>query len=109
MIQPEKYNFDPADVELSKMARSMAHPVRIMILRELASSGSAMGTNEIKELPMSPSTVIQHLRDLKKSGLIKGKIFGANACFWLDVESFKKVTACWRTLDELFDKSQQGQ
>ncbi|MFZ6052399.1 ArsR/SmtB family transcription factor [Halocola ammonii] len=104
MPESAKQNFDPLDVELSKLARSIAHPVRIMILRKLASEKSTMGSEQIKEMPMAPSTVIQHLRDLKKAGLIRGKIFGSNAEFWLVEDQLTKAVSSWVEFSSLLEQ-----
>jgi DNA-binding transcriptional ArsR family regulator len=101
MADSVKQNFDPSDVELSRMARSIAHPIRIMILRKLAETNAALGSEEIKAMPMAPSTVIQHLRDLKKAGLVKGKIFGSNAKFWLVQEQLERIIDSWTSISEL--------
>lgn len=45
--------------------------------------------NIVKELPLSQSTVSQHLKELKQAGLIKGDIDGANVCYCIDEKEWE--------------------
>ncbi len=46
---------------------------------------------EIVEIPqLSRATVIQHLRELKRAGLIHGKIFGTKAVYKIDFDNLNK-------------------
>ena len=47
--------------------------------------------NEIIEVPqLSQATVLQHLRELKRAGLLQGRIFGAKADYKIDIENLRK-------------------
>jgi len=54
----------------------------------------------VDELPLSQSTVSQHLKELKEAGLIKGGIEGARVCYCIDAAEWKLAQ---RSLGELFD------
>jgi predicted transcriptional regulator len=54
----------------------------------------------VDELPLSQSTVSQHLKELKQAGLIKGDIDGAKVCYCIDDKEWK---AAKESLDRLFD------
>jgi DNA-binding transcriptional ArsR family regulator len=53
----------------------------------------------VDELPLSQSTVSQHLKELKEAGLITGEIEGVKVCYCINVEEWKLAQA---TLNELF-------
>jgi predicted transcriptional regulator len=59
----------------------------------------------VDELPLSQSTVSQHLKELKQAGLIKGDIDGASVCYCIDEKEWKMAK---ERFDQLFD-SFQGQ
>lgn len=99
MVKSQKDRFKTRDIELSEFARSLGHPVRILILRAMGDQ-KILDSNSIKSFPMAPSTVIQHLRDLKKAGLVKGKIFGENARFYLDEQRFEELQKHWIQFSE---------
>jgi ArsR family transcriptional regulator, arsenate/arsenite/antimonite-responsive transcriptional repressor len=59
---------------LALYAKALGHPVRIFIL-ELLSRESCCYSGDLSEiLPMAKSTISQHLKQLKDSGLIQGEI-----------------------------------
>ena len=45
----------------------------------------------VDELPLSQSTVSQHLSELKKAGLIKGDIDGPSVCYCIDEKAWNKA------------------
>ncbi len=70
--------------DLAILAKALAHPARIAILQFLASQQSCICGDIVDELPLSQSTVSQHLSELKKAGLIKGNIDGPSVCYCID-------------------------
>lgn len=79
---------------LANLSKSIGHPTRLQILRTLAEHGGTI-EGEIVAIPnTAPTTVIQHLRELKRVGLIKGRIFGAQCKYSLNdevLDTFKKL------------------
>lgn len=43
----------------------------------------------VNKLPLSQSTVSQHLKELKAAGLIKGEIEGKKVCYCIDEKEWK--------------------
>ena len=74
MIKPEL--FDTELQELAAFAKVLAHPARLAILRYLAASKSCISGDISDHLPLSRTTVSQHLKELRKIGLIHGEIEG---------------------------------
>ena len=70
--------------ELAGFAKALAHPARIAILNFLASSGTCINGDISDEIPLSRTTVGQHLKELKKAGLIKGEIEGVRVNYCLN-------------------------
>lgn len=58
------------------MAKAIAHPARIAILRLLAHRETCATGDVVAQLPLAQSTVSEHLRVLREAGLIKGEIEG---------------------------------
>ncbi len=61
----------PEDDELAAMAKAIAHPIRVRILRMLAKKEARMCSAIVDELPLAQSTVSEHLRILKAAGLVR--------------------------------------
>ena len=58
--------------QFARYARALAHPVRVYIM-ELLSRQSCCFSGDLAEiLPIARSTLSQHLKELKNSGLIQG-------------------------------------
>lgn len=91
--------FTKAQIELAAMAKALGHPARIAILQFLATQQTCMCGDIVEELPLSQSTVSQHLKELKKVGLIKGNIDGPSVCYCIEEKNWNKVT---RIFGDLF-------
>ncbi|MCU0473728.1 MAG: helix-turn-helix domain-containing protein [Bacteroidales bacterium] len=60
---------------LANVAKALSHPVRIYILQKLSKMNSCCYSGDlVEELPVSRSTLSQHLKELKYAGLIQGEI-----------------------------------
>ena len=91
--------FTKSQNEIAALAKALGHPARIAILQFLAEQKSCMCGDIVKELPLSQSTVSQHLKELKKVGLIKGDIEGPSVCYCVDAKALAKAK---KMIDELF-------
>lgn len=83
--------FTPADVTVAKYAKALGHPARIAILRLLLERQACICGDIVEELPLSQSTVSQHLKELKEAGLIKGDIEGKKICYCVDEQAWKQA------------------
>ena len=70
--------------KIAKYAKALAHPARIAILQLLIKKQACICGDIVEELPLSQSTVSQHLKELKEAGLIKGDIEGVKVCYCID-------------------------
>ena len=84
---------DEADDELAELAKAMGHPARVKILRLLATRNSCVCGELVDELPLAQSTVSQHLKVLKDSGLIRGTISGPRTCYCLEPRALRRLKA----------------
>ncbi|HEV8080195.1 MAG TPA: metalloregulator ArsR/SmtB family transcription factor, partial [Chitinophagaceae bacterium] len=78
------FEFTIKDNRLAKYAKALAHPARIAILQLLVKKQTCICGDIVDEIPLSQSTVSQHLKELKEAGLIKGDIEGATVCYCID-------------------------
>ncbi len=63
-----------ADEKIARYAKALGHPARVFILRYLEEQCACFAGNIAEMLPMAPSTVSQHLKELKSAGLIQGEL-----------------------------------
>ena len=71
------------DEQIALVARALAHPARIRIVRLLAAQTECRGHEVFSELPLAQSTVSEHLRVLKDAGLVKSQPFGTAMLYCL--------------------------
>jgi DNA-binding transcriptional ArsR family regulator len=96
----KSFEFSVKENRLAKYGKALSHPARISILKLLAQKQTCVCGDIVDELPLSQSTVSQHLKELKESGLIKGEIEGARVCYCIDEKEWR-VAQAW--LNGLFD------
>lgn len=84
-----------ADLQaMAALFKALSHPARLQILRFLAETKSCMSGDISEELPLSRTTVNQHLYELKEAGLIQGHIDGVKVNYCIDpvkIEAFKSM------------------
>lgn len=82
-----------ADEELAGLAKALGHPARVRILRLLARRRECLCGEIVDELPLAQSTVSQHLKILKDSGLVRGSVDGPRVCYCLSEGALRRVKA----------------
>jgi len=75
------------ETTLAGLAKALAHPARIRILRLLQETPGCIGGEIVGAVGLAQSTVSEHLRILKSAGAIKGEIDGPRICYALNPAS----------------------
>ena len=97
MTSPKYQLFDKELQANASYFKALSHPARLAILNYLAETKICMTGDISRELPLSRTTVNQHLTELKEADLIKGEISGVKVNYCLNT---KKLTE----LNERFKK-----
>lgn len=94
--------FDNELQNLAAFSRIIAHPARLAILKYLAETKSCISGDISDHLPLSRTTVSQHLKELKSMGLIHGEIDGVKINYCLCApsirENFEKMKNFFETV-----------
>ncbi|HNT92101.1 MAG: winged helix-turn-helix transcriptional regulator [Bacteroidales bacterium] len=71
----KKYYSDDQE-KLARYAKALSHPVRVFVMDFLANNldKCCYSGDMAEELPIARSTLSEHLKELKKAGLIQGEI-----------------------------------
>ena len=77
--------------ELAKFAKALAHPTRIEILRLLSTQSCCFTGDLVEVLPIAQSTISQHLKELKKAGLIQGEIDPPKIKYCINKKNWSKA------------------
>jgi DNA-binding transcriptional ArsR family regulator len=102
MVTAKTKLFNTQLQECAVYFKALAHPARLQILKYLAETNTCI-TGDISDiLPLSRTTVNQHLTELKKAGLIKGTVQGSRTNYCLNergIEHLKELSESF--FDEL--------
>lgn len=82
-----------ADEELASLAKALGHPARVRIMRLLVRRRTCICGDIVDSLDLAQSTVSQHLKVLKDSGLIRGEVQGPRVCYCVEPRALRRVRA----------------
>jgi DNA-binding transcriptional ArsR family regulator len=83
--------FNDQQNKLALYAKAFAHPARVAIIEYLLKQQSCICNDLVEELPLSQSTISQHLKELKNIGIIKGEIEGPRVCYCIDDKNWQEA------------------
>jgi len=89
--KPVKLTADPTAEAFAKLAWAIAHPARVQIVRLLIGREACVCGEIVDCLPLAQSTVSQHLKILKESGLIQGEVNGPKVCYCINTEKLEEL------------------
>ena len=91
--------------KIATIAKVLGHPARIAILQFLIKLESCVCGDLVKEIGLAQPTISQHLKELKKVGIIKGTIEGTSVCYCIDDENWEQIT---NLLGQFLNKNATG-
>lgn len=86
------------DREIAALCKALAHPARVAILRRLLAADNCVFGALANLVPLAPSTVAQHLAQLRSAGLIRQWDDGAHSCYCVETE---RLSALRSLLEDL--------
>jgi ArsR family transcriptional regulator len=95
--------YSETEVLLAQYAKALGHPARIAILKVLLEKQSCICGDIVVELPLSQSTVSQHLKELKSAGIITGEIDGPKTCYCIDANAWSNIKVMFNGLLDEYD------
>lgn len=99
MTNNKSSEFKKQQQEFAALAKIFSHPARIAIIQLLAKKKEIKTGNISDFLPISRTTVSQHLKELKRLGVIKGTIDGLKIHYCLDMVRLADIQ---KKYDEFF-------
>lgn len=82
-------SFEDLNLRVSEFTKALSHPARLEILKTLAEKETCICGEIVEKLPLAQSTVSQHLKELKKYGLIDSQIDGPKSCYTINWSKFE--------------------
>ncbi len=84
--------------------KALAHPARLAILQYLAEAKVCITGDISDELPLSRTTVNQHLKELKNAGLIQGTVDGVKVNYCLNPQKVNELVTMANTFFDEINK-----
>jgi ArsR family transcriptional regulator len=94
------------DEELARLAKALAHPARVAIVRLLLRGGECICGDIVDRLPLAQATVSQHLKVLKEAGWITGEVDGPRVCYCARPETLPRFVALSQGLRPQLERSE---
>lgn len=91
----EHIEYDANTEQLARFAKALSHPTRIAILHYLEKSACCFTGDLVEVFPLAQSTISQHLKELKMTGLIKGEVNPPKTKYCINTKN-------WQIAKELF-------
>lgn len=88
--------------ELAAMAKVMAHPARLSIIKYISAQKDCICNDIVDEIGLSQPTISQHLKVIGEAGLLKGNFKGKSFCYCLDTERLIKFQ---KAINTFLDKT----
>ncbi len=77
--------------ELATFAKVLSHPARMAILNYLSEQSQCISGDITEEIPLSRTTVSQHLQELKNAGLVHGTVSGTRVFYCLETGKINEL------------------
>ncbi|MBC7425673.1 MAG: helix-turn-helix transcriptional regulator [Bacteroidia bacterium] len=90
MAMSKKSLFEQREVDLSVICKALGHPARVRIIQMLLDKNGQTCQEIVDKLPLSQSTVSQHLGELRQSGLVNGKNVKTSVIYSVDKDQLAK-------------------
>jgi DNA-binding transcriptional ArsR family regulator len=98
MAEPTQEVFDEKLERLADIAKALSHPARLKILQVLWEADTCVCGKIVESLPLAQPTVSQHLKELKRVGLITATRDQPKTYYCLNKEVINEVMAAWSQL-----------
>ena len=87
---------------IAELAKSLAHPARVAIIQHLLKTNSCVCGEIVDAVPLSQSTVSQHLKEMKKAGIITGSVEAPKVCYCINPEVWSELKTVFGGLLEQY-------
>jgi len=91
-------DYSTQQVRIAELAKALAHPARVAIVQYLLKTKACVCGDLVDALPLSQSTVSQHLKAMKEAGIITGSVEPPKVCYCLNPAVLMELKAAFGNL-----------
>lgn len=88
--------------EIAEIAKVIGHPARVAILQHITKMDTCICGDLVEEIGLAQPTISQHLKELKRVGLLKGNVEGTSVCYCIDNGVMNRVSGLISTFFSSF-------
>jgi ArsR family transcriptional regulator, arsenate/arsenite/antimonite-responsive transcriptional repressor len=78
---------------MARLARALAHPTRVAIVRYLLQCGECVCTDLSGVVPLAHSTAMQHIKILKEAGFLRSLRHGRHVLYCTNPDVLRRLKA----------------
>lgn len=97
--------FDESLQQAAMYFKALSHPARLAIINYLIETGTCITGDITEELPLSRTTVSQHLQELKDCNLVQGTVDGVKVNYCINTIGLEDIIHVLRTMASALEKS----
>jgi ArsR family transcriptional regulator, arsenate/arsenite/antimonite-responsive transcriptional repressor len=97
--------FSKKQNRFAELAKCLSHPARIAILEVISKRKACICSEIVEELPLSQATVSQHLKEMKRIGILKGEVSPPKVCYCVNEVVLEEMKVEFNELFLGFTKS----
>jgi ArsR family transcriptional regulator, arsenate/arsenite/antimonite-responsive transcriptional repressor len=97
--------FDESLQQAAVYFKALSHPARLAIINYLVETGTCITGDITEELPLSRTTVGQHLQELKDCNLVQGTVDGVKVNYCINATGLEDII---KVLNDLSVKLEQS-
>jgi len=100
--------FNEEQNQMANMFKAMGHPARIAIIGHLLQVKTCICGDIVNVLPLAQATISQHLKELKKAGIIKGKISGSAICYCIEDKAIHHLALYFENISQQLEANKNS-
>ncbi len=93
LTKPNSYT--EQDLELAAIAKALAHPARIAIIKYLLEAKQCITGDLTEQIGLAQPTISQHLKELRAIDIIQGTITGTAVNYCINPTRWKQISQSW--------------
>ena len=79
--------------KIAAIAKAFGHPARVAILQHLFKIDSCICGDLVEVIGLAQPTISQHLKELKKLGIIQGTVEGTSVCYCINQNFWNETSS----------------
>ncbi len=85
---------------IAAIAKVIGHPARVAILQHIVAKQSCICGDLVDVIGLAQPTISQHLKELKRIGILQGSVEGTSVCYCIDHSVLSEIKSIFSNFFE---------